>query len=602
MTKKNYNLMNKKIIFSLILIFSFLSAYSENNKWVVASEPFLLSNNSDNEVLKSCTKTLPSLILESLNDDVERRIKSEEDLERKLYDFQKERLSLFLQLSNEVKTRDAIFLNNYSKSKLKSKIKESEKNIKQIKEKIAKNLKQEDKVKSEYKTKIEAEENIRKRRENGETIVERTNYFKNFFGKYEAPIIENVSLYQNDFRKLYTELNSTLQTDYSLEDIQLKLVNAKINCLITGKITSYEDFISVSVALYNYPGGKVIGYATDVGSISELNALAQNLANRINPKLTDSIPVQISVEVNPPEVKKSCVLLIDNVVYGNNNFENIVLSSGVHTLNFSAKDYNSVSLSYNFNGNRNFKVDVELTPKSPSVVNLRFKNVYEGNVFANGVFSGKISAKEPYAQISVNNKNVLGHFINTDGTSADFYISEKLLVDNLSLKANLKTFDRSKYIDKRRKAMYGSYSMLIISLMPYFFCYGNYNSFVMAQKNGTSIDLDQARTWQTATNVSMGVSIAAGGLFIYELIRYLVAANSVLPVKASKLSLREAKKLEKKDKQYIEKQAILKEKEAKKIEEENLKSEEKKKDTQNSDEKEQNQQIKTEIINSDKME
>ena len=130
-----------KIILCFTLLFSFENVYAAS-KWIVAAEPFVLANNKDNEVLKSCSVVLPSLILEFLNENVQRRLASQEILDRKLYDFQKERISLFLQLSNEVKSRDVIFLNDYSKSKLKRKLKESDKKIKDIEEKIAQNLKE----------------------------------------------------------------------------------------------------------------------------------------------------------------------------------------------------------------------------------------------------------------------------------------------------------------------------------------------------------------------------------------------------------------------------------------------------------------------------
>ena len=46
----------------------------------------------------------------------------------------------------------------------------------------------------------------------------------------------------------------------------------------------------------------------------------------------------------------------------------------------------------------------------------------------------------------------------------------------------------------------------------------------------------------------MGVSIGCAGFFIYELIRYLNAANSVLPATAKVITPKELKQLEEKDK------------------------------------------------------
>jgi len=80
--------------------------------------------------------------------------------------------------------------------------------------------------------------------------------------------------------------------------------------------------------------------------------------------------------------------------------------------------------------------------------------------------------------------------------------------------------------------MYGSYSVLICSLLPAFYCYGNSHGTAVAYNNDRGISYDEAKKWQTASNVTMGISCACGAFFVYELIRYLKAANSVLPYEA----------------------------------------------------------------------
>ena len=45
-------------------------------------------------------------------------------------------------------------------------------------------------------------------------------------------------------------------------------------------------------------------------------------------------------------------------------------------------------------------------------------------------------------------------------------------------------------------------------------------------------DLETARNWQTATNVTRFITIGCGVFWGYELVRYLIAANSVLPQNA----------------------------------------------------------------------
>ena len=79
--------------------------------------------------------------------------------------------------------------------------------------------------------------------------------------------------------------------------------------------------------------------------------------------------------------------------------------------------------------------------------------------------------------------------------------------------------------------MYASYSVFILSLIPTFYCYGNYQNYTNLYKN-YQVDYETADRWQTATNVTRFISIGAGVFWGYELVRYLIAANSVLPQNA----------------------------------------------------------------------
>ena len=52
--------------------------------------------------------------------------------------------------------------------------------------------------------------------------------------------------------------------------------------------------------------------------------------------------------------------------------------------------------------------------------------------------------------------------------------------------------------------------------------------------NKGQIDYDEAYKYQLAMNITRGVAIGCGVFWGYELIRYLIAANSVLPQKAKR--------------------------------------------------------------------
>ena len=79
--------------------------------------------------------------------------------------------------------------------------------------------------------------------------------------------------------------------------------------------------------------------------------------------------------------------------------------------------------------------------------------------------------------------------------------------------------------------MYGSYSLLIVSLIPTFISAGELNNAVKLYNDGIW-DYNKAKPYENTANICSAISIGCGVLFVFELIRYFYAANSVLPQKA----------------------------------------------------------------------
>ncbi|WP_191013633.1 hypothetical protein [Treponema zioleckii] len=92
----------------LFLIFSFKICADD---WVLAAQKFTFKQPKSNpENLTKAAEVLPQLILEQISKGGLRTIPESETLNRKLYTLQTDRISLFLQLSKEFKTRDALVL------------------------------------------------------------------------------------------------------------------------------------------------------------------------------------------------------------------------------------------------------------------------------------------------------------------------------------------------------------------------------------------------------------------------------------------------------------------------------------------------------------
>ena len=146
----------------------------------------------------------------------------------------------------------------------------------------------------------------------------------------EDLVLRNVTFYQNDISKLY---EGGADGDYKSYNFEKGCVSSKISGLLTGVITVYGSYISVSVTLYSYPGAKVIGTAMEVGDIDDLKMLSIGLARLLTPKIADSMPIEMEFEIEPPEVADNITITVDDVVY--KNFQEVLISqSGVHRLMF----------------------------------------------------------------------------------------------------------------------------------------------------------------------------------------------------------------------------------------------------------------------------
>ncbi len=535
---KKFNYLLKRLIFSFLFLASgiFRGYAADSSNWVIAAEEFSFTqkNIKDSRDLQAA-KLIPQLLLEQLAQNMTRTPRAQEQLDRKLYELRKSRLDLFLKLSKEMQSRDALILKDYSQGILNSKLKESQKKIKAIEDQIHDNLNSAQALIKEYEPKLELEKNRKEQIERGEVVNEKekggvVDFFKEFIpGKRETVTFEDVTLYQNDYTNLFSPGEDKKKDGYDSYLFEKACVDSKINGLITGKITKYSSYVSVSVTMLQFPGAKVIANAIEVGSIEELKTIAISLANQLTPKIADSMPVDLFFKVGPSEAVKNTIITVDDVVYRGVP-EKLIVHSGVHTIQISSPGYTSLNTVYSFKGFRSFEISVELNQESPGQANLYLKNPIEGSIFTNGVFASKVSPVQRKSCISINNQNILGHFVGENGFASDFFIKSKYLTDEINLIVKANPFDRSSYIDKRRKIMYASYSGLIISLMPTFFVYGNYVAAANAYNSDSgAISYEAASGWETANYITTGVSVACGAFFIYELVRYLMAANTVLP-------------------------------------------------------------------------
>ena len=526
MTNKNHS---KTVVF-----FIFFSVFLQNifctekSNWTIASQKFVFAKGqSDSSINKALSETIPISILEKLNKNLERNVMPDEIYSRKSKELLKSRQSLFLQLSSAYQKRDTLFLENISQKALEKKIKEEEKNIREIQKKIDDNLKEQAELSLKTEAQLEQINNNVSENNNSELELYK-QLFKDIF-KNEKSVIqkEQIVFYKNDYSVFYDPSEKTKNLSPLSKEFADEIFSKNINTLMTGTITKYGDYLNVKVEVILYPNAKVIGSFVEIGSIDDLEFITSSLANQIVPSLTNSMPVKVIVRIDPPELQNITRIYIDDVLF--NSSESFILESGVHNVQFVADNYQTVGTDYYFEGNTQYSIDVKLTEKKDGQITLALVKPVFGDIFANGQPVEKETNRK--SKISINGNEILGEFLSEDGENAFFYIPQKQLLEDNFVSINPKPYDREKYIDTRRKWMYGSYSLLIVSLIPTFISAGELNNAVKLYNDGIW-DYNKAKPYENTANICSAISIGCGVLFVFELIRYFYAANSVLPQKA----------------------------------------------------------------------
>ena len=528
MTKK-YKKLRAVVLVFIFLWASFSPLFGEDGKWVIAAQKFIYARGqTKNAVTSNIEETIPINILEKISRSLERNIMPNERFERENYKLRTERQSLYLQLSSEYKKRDSLVLNNYSDMRMKSELKAEEKKIKQIQEKLEKNIAEQ---KEKYE-KAEAQMHLAAGEVDDDDNVELNeaelvkNLIKNIFEQSEDLITEeNIALYKDSVESLFKTTVKVKETDYTEPLFEKEVVSSGINGLITGQITSYGDFISVAVDLYNYPGAKKIGSVMEVGEIKELDLITSEISRQILPMIVNTLPVKFVFSIEPEEAKEKLSIYVDDVLQKMEN-DTVSLDSGSHRIQFVSEGYKSAGVTYFFEGNKKYNIEVKFERPVIGHIQLQLKNELPGNIYANAEPALKFDDRN--SQISINGNTILGEFITEDNETAFFYIPKKQTFDGSAVTLNPKPRDRTEYVNTRRKWMYGAYTVFMISLIPTFYTFGNFqiNKDLYSKQQ---IDFETAKRWQTASNISSTISICCGVFWGIELIRYLVAANSVLP-------------------------------------------------------------------------
>lgn len=522
MTRK-FRLFLLSILFLFSIILQPLYAAQAGTEWVIGARKFTFTRNQTGAVAEGIAAMFPARILEKMSSSMYRAVDIEENAQRELYKIRMEKNSYFLQLSSKIKTRDSLVLGNYSQKELELKLQKENESILELKKKLEQNIQRQ----KELEAQIQAAQNS----VNENLVPEEKksdSFIKSLFTSQSSSqyVQEKIVLYKKDISAVFTPSQTG--------DFEKQVVDAKINCLISGEITGFDEYMSVTVKANVYPGGKEIAVVTEIGTVDDADLIASAVARQLVPAVTNSMPCVLIIKMDMEEEPKDLCVYVDDVLYNDVSSE-FTIDSGVHFIQFTAEGYKNAGTSYYFEGNKNYVVQVSLSKTATNTIFVRPKAIMEGQFIANGVSGVKL--QDNTSKITVNGEAVLAQFITEDKNSAFLYIPQNKITEGALYTAKLKTVNHKDFIEKRRREMYLSYSILVTSLMPTLISKGIVESYkpmladTNRQKDIENLDdkIQTANGWVLASNIFTGVSIACGIWFIFELYRYFSAANSVLP-------------------------------------------------------------------------
>ncbi|MCR5289864.1 MAG: hypothetical protein K6E51_07730 [Treponema sp.] len=483
---------------------SLIAEETSDSSWTLAAVRFTYDKQySSLPSVTTIAQDIPQLVLEHIAKDTKHIVDSRELLQREFEDLHQERLSLLVQLTSASKTRDALVLQYDNPKSLSKAIIAQEKKIKEITDLLDKNTI----ATQELQTKIQ------------------TNDITSVTREEQKIQTESVALYKNSPTTLYTVPSELADDDYDSYAFVQQVLQEHINGLLTGTIHVLGDYVAVTVDLRLYPDGKTVATVTDVGKLSDVIQIAKNLARLLTPKITNSKPVRLHFFLEP---EVTALITIDGSVVKDIHSD-YVTSAGIHTMSVEAEGYERILLDYAFVDMPSFSIHIRMKEITCGSVNISLLPNVFGTLYTNVVDAVEITPDHDSASILVNGKPLLGGLVNENKEALFFYIPDDLAVDGNDLEIREEPFDVSADIEKHRRRMYTAYSALVLSLPLTFYTYGKYVNYGRASAL-YSIQFDETGMWQRRCWASIGLSVGLGAVFVYQLIRYLKAADNVLPV------------------------------------------------------------------------
>lgn len=296
-----------------------------------------------------------------------------------------------------------------------------------------------------------------------------------------------------------------------------------ISGLITGSIEDIGGYLLVTVSLdtgYGKASELLIREAMPYDGIEQI---IYRISADILPEIANRNPVAINFTVNPPKAK---VFIDDRLVLDHS--VPVIVFSGEHTIQVSAPGYAFAERKAGFDTRDSYSITIDLEKISTVTVSFDTSHMSADLFFQTKYFG----TTELIAEIPA--EKIIGEAINGNIKTYFIYPYEEEKNNNLrSMLIPVNTINTEQRIEKQRKVLYWSLGLLYISLPVSMISYGIVSNKIQAYNNGkigdSPKDIEEINRWSLVSDVSQGVSVALGVNFVFQLVRYIIAANQAIP-------------------------------------------------------------------------
>jgi hypothetical protein len=503
--------------------FAQTTATAATTTWVIAAAPFSITGRQ--RVTTKAETLLPTYILDQLSGDHNHQVSQEEHIKRKLALLQTQQQALFLELSAAIRKRDAAVLESPRTSTVRKTIAAEEKKIKETKAKLDTNTHEIRLLQPGYVSDIAVPLTFKTRR-----VLAKQRKAAD-----TGESIEKVTLWKDNSDTLYTAYRGSDGKPVDGALLEKALTTEKINALITGSISVQDEYAAVTVELRRYPGGQLLATAMEIGQITNVGDLAQVLAFDLMPGVESMRPATLIFNLDENMPKNFTVSVDSNIFSDTAIPDRYPVAAGVHQVSFEAEGYKTESLSMDFAADTTYRVGVRMEQETLNAISLNLRTESKGFFLINGV-----THDSPSEEVKVGNNALLGRFDPETEEDASaipgYFVVPAAAATSSSRDWTVNPFqqDVSANIEKARKSLYFSYTLLMMSVPVLFMTMGESYNYSRAP--------DSANTWTQimGSNITyysaIGVTATLGVNFIWRLIRYMRSANPVIPVVAAPLN------------------------------------------------------------------